>query len=83
MEKTLYRSRTDKFLGGVCGGLAKYLGAPSWLVRVVTVILIFFPIPVLLVIAVYALLWITVPEEPDRKNPTDPNAIDAEFEIKN
>ena len=25
MEKKLYRSRTDKKIAGVCGGLAKYL----------------------------------------------------------
>ena len=36
--KTLTRSTTDKFLGGVCGGLARYLNLDSGLVRIVTVL---------------------------------------------
>ncbi|MGN0049280.1 MAG: PspC domain-containing protein [Bacteroides sp.] len=33
MEKKLTRSVSDKMLGGVCGGLAEYLGLDSTLVR--------------------------------------------------
>lgn len=33
MEKKLYKSRTDKKLCGVCGGIAKYFGIDSTLVR--------------------------------------------------
>jgi phage shock protein C len=57
----LYRSRTDTMIGGVCGGLARYIGVDSTLVR------IFF---VLLALAgngfgvfIYFLLWIIVPLE--------------------
>ena len=36
MEKRLYRSKTDKKICGVCGGLAKYLDCdPTW-VRLIT-----------------------------------------------
>ncbi len=63
MDKTLYRSTTDRFIGGVCGGLAEYFGIPSWIVRVITVILFFMPVPVLLILAVYIILWVTVPEK--------------------
>lgn len=31
--KRLYRSETDKMLGGVCGGLAAYFGIDSTLIR--------------------------------------------------
>lgn len=41
-EKKLTRSTTDKFLGGVCGGLASYLGVDSGIVRLVTVLLAIF-----------------------------------------
>ena len=35
MEKKLYRSRTDKKLAGVCGGIAKYFACDPTLVRVI------------------------------------------------
>ena len=39
MEKKLYRSRTDRMIWGVCGGLAKYFGIDPVLVRVIFVVL--------------------------------------------
>ena len=33
MEKKLYRSKTDKKLAGVCGGLAQYFNVDSTIVR--------------------------------------------------
>jgi phage shock protein PspC (stress-responsive transcriptional regulator) len=33
MENRLYRSRQDRILGGVCGGLAKYLQIDTILIR--------------------------------------------------
>lgn len=38
MEKKLYRSKTDKKLAGVCGGLAQYFGIDSTLIRLAFVI---------------------------------------------
>ena len=37
MEKKLRRSKTDKMVAGVCGGIAEYLGVSSTLVRVLFV----------------------------------------------
>jgi phage shock protein C len=60
MEKRLYRSRTDRIVGGVCGGLGEYFGIDPTLVRLAAVLLT-------LVngvgVAVYVILWIVVPEE--------------------
>lgn len=54
------RSRTDRWLGGVCGGLARLTGAESWIWRLVfTVLLVFGGVGLL----VYLLLWIFVPSE--------------------
>jgi phage shock protein PspC (stress-responsive transcriptional regulator) len=39
--RRLFRSRSDRVIGGVCGGIAKYLGIDPVIVRVVTVALIF------------------------------------------
>ena len=38
MEKKLYRSKTDKKLCGVCGGLAEYFGIDSTIVRLILVL---------------------------------------------
>ena len=38
--KKLYKSRTDRKLWGVCGGIAEYFGIDSTLVRLGLVILI-------------------------------------------
>ncbi len=61
MTPRLYRSRTDAMLGGVCGGIARYLGVDVTLVRLVAVLLVLGNgIGVL----PYLLLWIIVPLEP-------------------
>jgi phage shock protein C len=39
MEKKLYRSRKDRMLLGVCGGLAKYFGMDSSIMRIIAVLL--------------------------------------------
>ena len=37
-QKHLHRSKTDKWVAGVCGGVAEYLGCSSGLIRFLTVI---------------------------------------------
>lgn len=63
MTVALYRSRDERMLGGVLGGMAKSLGWPVTRVRIAYVLLSIlsaaFP-----GIAVYLVLWIVVPEEP-------------------
>lgn len=41
MENKLYRSKTNKIVSGVCGGIGEYFGIDPTLVRLVTVILAF------------------------------------------
>ncbi len=41
MEKKLYRSRSDRMIGGVCGGLAKYFDMDPTIVRIIAVLLVF------------------------------------------
>lgn len=57
----LYRSREERMLAGVCGGLSKYLNYPVGTVRAVTVILV---LPALLSVFAYFILWYLLPEEP-------------------
>jgi len=59
----LYRSEKHKILGGVCGGIAEWLGwSPAWvrlLYVVVSVLSAAFPGTI-----VYIILWIVVPKAP-------------------
>ena len=59
----LYRSRRYSILGGVCGGIAEWLGwSPTW-VRVLYVIgsllSVAFPGAI-----VYVILWLVIPKSP-------------------
>jgi phage shock protein C len=61
--KRLYRSRKDKMISGVCGGIAEYFDVdPVW-VRLLTV-LIGFTTGVGII--VYLIAWIVIPKNPDQ-----------------
>ncbi len=64
--KRLYRSRSDRVLGGVCGGLAAYLGVDAVIVRVVTVAL---TVAGGLGLALYVAALLLVPREGDPGQP--------------
>jgi phage shock protein C len=63
MEKRLYRSKKDRMIAGVCGGLAEYFGIDPVLVRIIALILILTAGGGLLA---YIILWIVVPENPEQ-----------------
>jgi phage shock protein C len=56
----LRRSRTDRMLGGVCGGLAESLGVDAAVIRIglVTLTVLGFGIGVVL----YGAIWLLAPE---------------------
>ena len=56
----LRRSRTERWLGGVCGGLARHTNVEPWIWRLGFAFLFLFWGTGLLF---YILLWIFVPEE--------------------
>jgi len=57
------RARRDRWIRGVCGGVAHTYGWNSNLVRLVTVLLtIFIPGPNLIVVAAYLVLGFVLPE---------------------
>jgi phage shock protein PspC (stress-responsive transcriptional regulator) len=60
--KKLYRSKTDRKLAGICGGLGNYFNIDPTLVRVGFVVLA-LPggLPGVLP---YLILWVIIPEEP-------------------
>lgn len=60
--RRLFRSRTDVFIGGVCGGLAVYFDVDPVLVRLGAVLLTLAAPPAGLI--GYLVCWVIVPEEP-------------------
>jgi phage shock protein PspC (stress-responsive transcriptional regulator) len=59
--KRLYRSRTNKMLGGICYGLSEYFDIDPSIVRIAWVIFTMLGGAGLLA---YLICWIVVPEEP-------------------
>lgn len=60
--KRLTRSVTDRFLGGVCGGLAQYFNVDATLVRIGVVALAALTAFLPFLIA-YVVAWMIVPQE--------------------
>lgn len=60
-SKRLTRSRTERVVAGVCGGIAEYLGTDPTLIRIGFVLLSLLSagFPGLLV---YLVMWVVVPE---------------------
>jgi len=59
----LYRSARNRYLTGVCGGIAEYLGVEGWLVRVFALVaLMMFPPPTLIG---YIIVSLVLPRAPD------------------
>lgn len=60
----LYRSRRDRIIAGVCGGIAEDMGLDPTLVRILYVLISIcsaaFPGTI-----VYIVLWIVLPEGPE------------------
>ena len=56
----LRRSRADRWLGGVCGGLARTYGLESWVWRLIFAL---FVLTFGFGVVIYLLLWVFVPEE--------------------
>jgi phage shock protein C len=57
----LRRSREDRWLGGVCGGIARATGVQSWLCRLLFALLAMCAGTGVLV---YLLMWFLVPADP-------------------
>ena len=61
--KRLMRSRDDRVVAGVCGGLGEYLGVDSVLIRIAALILVFAGGAGILL---YLIGWIAMPEAPEK-----------------
>jgi phage shock protein C len=61
MNTQFTRSRSDRMIGGVCGGIARYFNVDTTIVRLLFVLAVFLggasPL-------IYLVLWLVMPEEP-------------------
>ncbi len=60
-ERKLMRSRHDKKIAGVCGGLGEYMGVDPTLVRLIWLVAVIFGGTGILA---YIIAWIVMPVEP-------------------
>ena len=58
----LYRSTSDKWIAGVCGGLARHFNMDPVLVRVLWIVLLVFSLGIGII--AYLLMWLLVDKEP-------------------
>ncbi len=63
--KRLYRSRKDRMIAGVLGGMAKRYNIDPSLIRIITVILMIIT-GVLPFVIGYFIAWIIIPLQPER-----------------
>ncbi len=59
--KKLYRSRKDRMIAGVCGGLAEFFGIDTTWVRLIFILFFFLGGCALLI---YVIMWLIVPLAP-------------------
>ncbi len=67
--KKLYRSKTERMVSGVCGGIAVYLNVDPTIVRLVWALVSIFSAAVPGVL-LYVVCSLIVPEEPDAYDTT-------------
>ncbi|MFD3259866.1 PspC domain-containing protein [Paenibacillus lentus] len=60
--RKLYRSRTDKQISGLCGGIARYFNIDSTVVRLIALIAAICSFGT--VVAIYLIASLIVPKEP-------------------
>lgn len=67
-KKKLYRSKKDKMIAGVCGGIAEYFEIDSTIARLVFVLLLFMCGGGLLA---YIICAIVIPQKPDEEEKSE------------
>jgi phage shock protein C len=63
-SKRLMRSAVDCKIAGVCGGIAEYFEIDSTLVRLIWVLLVIMPVPVVPAFIGYFVAWLIMPQAP-------------------
>ncbi|MBS3873810.1 MAG: PspC domain-containing protein [Firmicutes bacterium] len=59
MERRLYRSLSNRMIGGICGGLAEYVNADPTIIRLLMLLFVLFGGAGFLF---YLAAWVIIPE---------------------
>lgn len=78
-EKILYRSKTNRLIGGVCGGLGEYFAIDPTVIRIVFLLIALFGGGGILL---YLILWLVIPSEKNKKVSVQENAEEIKEEAK-
>jgi phage shock protein C len=70
--KRLYRSRQERMIAGVCGGLGEYLTIDPTIIRLLFAMTFFFGGTGIIV---YLVMMMVVPEEPETFSATDVDVV--------
>ncbi|MBR9690153.1 PspC domain-containing protein [Candidatus Woesearchaeota archaeon] len=62
MAKRLYRSKKNRMIAGVCGGLGEYMDVDPTLIRLIWVTLTIFT-GIVFGVLIYLFAWIIIPEK--------------------
>ena len=77
--KRFYRSRKERMLAGVCGGLGNFFSIDPTIIRLIFILAVFIWLGPFVPL-IYLVLWIVVPEEPVTTLaplPVEPTPIEA------
>jgi phage shock protein C len=61
-SRKLRRSATDRKIAGVCGGIAEYFEIDSTIVRLIWVLAVIMPVPLLPAFIGYFVAWLVMPD---------------------
>jgi phage shock protein PspC (stress-responsive transcriptional regulator) len=64
--KRLYRSTTERILGGVCGGIGIHLDVDPIIIRIIWIVLTCISLGIGII--AYLVCWVIIPEEPHVQN---------------
>lgn len=70
MKKRLTRSTDEKWIAGICGGIAEYTGVDANLIRLLAVVLTVVGVGT--VVVVYIVAWFVMPQDDFSGPPASP-----------
>ncbi len=62
--KRLMRSAADRKIAGVCGGIAEYFEVDSTIIRLIWVLAVLIPVPIVPAFIGYFVAWLVMPQAP-------------------
>ena len=71
MAKKIYRSRTDRKIAGVCGGVADFFNIDVTIIRLIYVFITIFATAIIGGVLFYFLCAFIIPNEPKHKKIAD------------